>query len=70
MIQWNWISFLLLSAIRSTQTKRKYQGRLNTFFDFIALSKISLDKRCKIFIKDNHENPKYPLYCAFKFIIH
>jgi hypothetical protein len=42
---------LFANAIRSTQTRKKYQGRLNTFFDFISLPSCSLNERCKILSK-------------------
>ncbi len=43
--------FLLFTiAIRSNQTKDKYQRRLDIFFDFIALPKANLNERC-IFYK-------------------
>jgi hypothetical protein len=58
--------FLLFSnAIRSNQTKEKYQRRLNIFFDFIALPvDVSLNERCRVFIKNSQENSIYsPEYC-------
>ena len=61
---------LFINSIRSEETKRKYLGRLITFFDFIALPKGSQTERCKIFIDKSKGNPNYPLNCAFKFIIH
>jgi integrase len=61
---------LFINSIRSEQTKRKYQGRLNTFFDFIALPNVSQAERCKVFIDKSKENPNYPLNCSFKFIMH
>ncbi len=61
---------LFINSVRSEQTKRKYQGRLNTFFDFIALPNVTQAERCNIFIDKSKENPNYPLNCAFKFIIH
>jgi len=61
---------LFINSINSEQTKRKYQGRLNIFFDFIALPKGNQTERCKIFIDKCKENSNYPLNCAFKFIMH
>jgi hypothetical protein len=61
-------AFLLFSnALRSKQTKQKYQRRLEIFFDFIALPKVSLNERCKIFVKNSKVNINYPLNCIFKF---
>jgi len=62
---------LFTSAIRSNQTKEKYQRRLDIFFDFIALPKGSLKERCVIFIKNSKENPTYyPLNSVFRFIMY
>ena len=61
---------LFINAIRSEQTRRKYLGRLNTFFDFIPLPNVSQSERCKIFIDSCKKSPNYPLNCTFKFIIH
>ena len=41
---------LFINSIRSEQTRRKYQGRLNIFFDFIALPKGSQAERCKFLL--------------------
>ena len=38
------------NAIRSSLTRQKYFGRLNSFFDFILIPVGALDERCKIFI--------------------
>jgi integrase len=64
--------FLLFnSALRSNQTKEKYQRRLDIFFDFIALPKCSLNERCRIFIENSKKNPTtYPINCVFKFIMY
>jgi len=61
---------LFINSIRSNQTKQKYQSRLTTFFNFIALPNATLDERCKIFIDKSKENSNYPLSCSFKFIIY
>ncbi len=61
---------LFTSAIRSNQTKEKYQGRLNIFFDFIALPKDNLNERCMIFIKNSKDNSAYPLNTVFRFIMY
>jgi integrase len=61
---------LFTSAIRSNQTRRKYQRRLNIFFDFIALPGPNLNERCKIFVKNSKENPSYPLNTVFRFIMY
>ncbi len=61
---------LFTNAIRSPQTRAKYQGRLNTFFDFISLPHGNLNERCKVFIKNCQESPNYPLNCAFRFVIY
>jgi hypothetical protein len=61
---------LFSNAIRSNQTKEKYQGRSGVFFDFIALPKVSLEERCKIFLKDSQENVIYPLNTDFQFILY
>ncbi len=61
---------LFINAIRSGQTREKYQSRLQTFFDFISLSKVDLNQRCKIFIANSRQNKDYPLATAFKFIVY
>ncbi|MER5191079.1 MAG: hypothetical protein ABJB76_05170 [Candidatus Nitrosocosmicus sp.] len=61
---------LFTSAIRSNQTKEKYQRRLDIFFDFIVLPKANLNERCMIFIKNSKENSAYPLNSVFRFIMH
>ena len=38
---------LFVNSIRSEQTKRKYQGRLKSFFDYIELPDGTLDERCR-----------------------
>ena len=60
---------LFVNSIRSNQTRQKYQSRLTTFFNFIALPDATLDKRCKIFIDNCRSNPRYPLNCTFRFIV-
>src|SRR6476469_3243929 len=64
---------LFINAIRADQTRRKYQARLNTFFDYISIPKTNLEERCKIFVNncnDNGSNPKYATNCVFRFIVH
>ncbi len=61
---------LFVNSIRSNQTRQKYQSKLNTFFNFIALPDAALDERCKIFIDHCRTTPNYPLNCSFKFIIY
>jgi integrase len=61
---------LFINAIRADQTRRKYQARLNTFFDFISIPNTNLDERCKIFITNCHNNTKYATSCVFRFIVH
>ncbi|MGN6708251.1 MAG: hypothetical protein ACTHKF_02765 [Candidatus Nitrosocosmicus sp.] len=39
---------LLITAIRSDQPRRKYQARLNTFFDHISISNTTSKKRADI----------------------
>jgi integrase len=61
---------LFINAIRAEQTRRKYQARLNTFFNFISIPDINLQERCKIFVKNCQSNPKYAVNSVFRFIIH
>ncbi len=61
---------LFVNSIRSKQTRRKYQGRLKSFFDYIELPNTTLDERCRIFVNKSKENPKYSLNCAFRFVIY
>ena len=61
---------LFENAIRSPQTLAKYQGRLNTFFDFISIPSGPINERCNIFIGNCQQNPKYALYHIFKFVTH
>ncbi len=62
--------YLLFSnTIRSPLSNEKYRSCLNYFFDFIVLPKLSLNDRCKVFIKKSIENSSYTLNCAFKFVI-
>jgi hypothetical protein len=61
---------LFINAIRAEQTKRKYQARLNTFFDYISIPTTNLEEKCKIFIKNYQDNPKYVMNSIFRFIIH
>lgn len=61
---------LFVNAIRSPLTRQKYFGRLNSFFDFILIPTGKLDMRCKIFVSKCSENPKYPLNCVYRFVIH
>jgi hypothetical protein len=42
---------LFINAIRAEQTRRKYQARLNTFFDYISLPGTNLEERCNLFVK-------------------
>jgi integrase len=61
---------LFVNSIRSPLTRKKYFGRLNAFYDFIQIPDGSMEERCRIFIKNCNENPKYPLNCVYRFIIH
>jgi integrase len=61
---------LFINAIRSSQTREKYQSRLQSFFDFILLPKTDLNERCRIFVANSQQNKNYPLTAAFKFILH
>jgi hypothetical protein len=61
---------LFTNAIRAEQTKRKYQARLNTFFNYILIPNTNLDEKCKIFIKNCLGNPKYVMNSIFRFIIY
>jgi hypothetical protein len=65
---------LFINAIRAEQTRRKYQARFNTFFDFISISNKNLEERCKIFVNNcrggNSDNTKYATNCVFRFIVH
>jgi integrase len=61
---------LFINAIRAEQTRRKYQARLNTFFNYISISGKNLEEKCDIFVKNCHGNPKYAMNSLFKFIIH
>src|SRR5690242_18694326 len=63
---------LFINAIRAEQTRRKYQARLNTFFDYISIPNSNLEERCKIFVKNCHDNgnSKYAINCVFRFIVH
>ncbi len=61
---------LFVNAIRSPLTRQKYFGRLNSFFEFIQIQKGSMEARCKIFVKNCNDIPKYPLNCVYRFVIH
>lgn len=61
---------LFVNSIRSPLTRKKYFGRLDTFYDIIQIPDGSMEDRCRIFIKNCNENPKYPLNCVYRFIIH
>ena len=63
---------LFINAIRAEQTRRKYQARLNTFFDYISIPNSNLEERCKIFVKNCHDNgnSKYAINCVSRFIVH
>ena len=61
---------LFINAIRSSQTRKKYQSRLQSFFDFIPLPKTHLNERCKMFIANSQQNKNYPMTTAFKFILY
>ena len=62
---------LFINAIRANQTRRKYQARLNTFFDYISIPETNLEERCKIFVNNCHQgNSKYATSCVFRFIVH
>ncbi len=61
---------LFVNAIRSPLTRQKYFGRLNSFFDFILIPSGNLDERCKLFVSNCNENPKYSLNCVYRFVIH
>ena len=61
---------LFINAIRAEQTKRKYQARLNTFFDYISLPGTNSEERCILFVKNCQSNPKYAINSVFRFIIH
>jgi integrase len=61
---------LFINAIRAEQTRRKYQSRLNTFFDYISLPDTNLKERCNLFVKNCPGNPKYAMNSVFKFIVH
>ena len=39
---------LFINAIRAEQTRRKYQARLNTFFDYISIPNSNLEERCDL----------------------
>lgn len=61
---------LSINAIRADQTKSKFQARLNTFFDYISIPNTNFQEKCKIFVKNCHDNPYYTISCIFRFIIH
>jgi hypothetical protein len=58
------------NAIRSSLTRQKYFGRLNSFFDLILIPVGALEEHCKIFVSKCNENPKYSLNCVYRFVIH
>jgi hypothetical protein len=61
---------LFINAIRAERTRRKYQARLNTFFNYIFLPDTNIEERCNLFIKNCIGNPKYAMNNVFKFITH
>jgi integrase len=60
---------LFINSIRSPQTREKYQGRLNKFFDFIELPRLGLESRCKTFVSNCKENQNYALNSVFRFML-
>jgi len=42
------IPSFFINAIRTEQTRRKYQARLNTFFDYISIPNSNLEERCDL----------------------
>ncbi|MDR4492628.1 MAG: hypothetical protein R2685_17330 [Candidatus Nitrosocosmicus sp.] len=60
---------LYTNAIRSTETKEKYQRRLKSFFDFIGLPDLDFEKRCRIFIENSRSNSNYAMTHSFRFVL-
>lgn len=60
---------LYTNAIRSTETREKYQRRLKSFFDFIELPDLDFEKRCRLFIENSKNNSNYALTHSFRFIL-
>ena len=61
---------LFVFAIKSPLTRRKYQGRLNLFFDYIGLPQETIEKRCDIFAKKamDEEEVNWPLNQIVRFL--
>jgi hypothetical protein len=59
-------------AIKSPLTRRKYQGRLNLFFDYIGLPREeTVEKRCDIFVsRAKEQDVNWPLNQIVRFLCH
>ncbi len=60
---------LYINAIRSGETREKYQRRLKIFFDFIQLPNLTLQYRCNIFVHNSKNNPDFALNNSFRFVV-
>ncbi len=60
---------LYINAIRSGETREKYQRRLKIFFDFIQLPNLTFQERCNIFVKNSKKNPNFALNNSFRFVV-
>jgi hypothetical protein len=54
---------LFINATPTDQTKRKYQARLNVFFDYISILDTNIEKRCKVFLQNCRD-----VYNRFSFV--
>lgn len=55
-------------GIRSSLTRRYYERRLRTFFNYIELEGTTIEERCNIFSKKGRENSSWALTCVVKFL--
>src|ERR1041384_7293437 len=48
----------LMLALNSPHSRRKYEGRLQIFFDYIGIPHLGIEERCGIFISEAQNDEK------------
>lgn len=60
--------FMFTYAIRSPLTRKYYERRLKTFFDFIDLQGTTIEERCNTFAERAIRDNTWALNCIIKFL--
>ena len=60
--------FMFTYGIRSPLTRKYYERRLKTFFDFIDLQGTTIEERCNTFAERGIQDNTWALNCIIKFL--